>query len=66
MAGRTSDLQEVEIPIKKVHRESKAAFFCEDAKGYVWLPKTHARFKRGRGRKIVVVPLWLAKEKGMI
>lgn len=61
-----TDLQPVEIAIKKVHRESKVAYFCEDAKGYVWLPKLHARFKRGRGRKIVVVPLWLAKEKGML
>lgn len=46
--------------------ETPEAILCKDGKNEFWLPKSKIEWER-RGRKVdVVVPAWLAEQKGLI
>ena len=68
-AAGTKPSQTVIIEVEIV-TTGKKAWFCRDAKGYVWLPKSHCSLVKGRpksdGTRKMRVPTWMAEEKGMI
>lgn len=55
----------VDIAVMLKH-ETKSAYLVNDGTQDVWLPKSQCEFAQLGNDGVVTLPLWLAKEKGLI